>query len=218
MAVNRERKPETRVRKAIPTEVKDSALVAAKRGRIVEASVALFIRKGFHTTTTREIAREAGISIGALYEYVGAKEDVLYLVCDAIHREMESSLREEIGEGRDARETLHGAIDTYVRVCDRMQDSILLIYREMASLDEESRRYVLEHEERITGIFERILRDGAESKAFRLVDEKAVALMAHTVVVLGHMWAFRRWFLHGRYSVEEYIESQRALVLSRLES
>ncbi len=203
-------------RRAIPTLVKDSALVEERRRKIVEAAVELFIRKGYHPTTTREIARAAGVSIGSLYEYVQSKEDVLYLVCDAIHREMEARLREEIGEGKAALEILEDAIRGYLQVCDKMQDSILLIYRETASLDRESQRYVLQNEERIAQIFTEILNQGVADGSFRFEGSDALALMAHNIVVLGHMWAFRRWFLHGRFDLATYTRHQTSLVLREL--
>ena len=65
----------------IPTQVKDPNLVRRRRRQIVDAAVGLFIQQGFHKTTTRQIARAAGFSIGAVYEYVASKEDILYLVC-----------------------------------------------------------------------------------------------------------------------------------------
>lgn len=203
-------------KKAIPTQVKDLSLVTEKRRGIVDAAVGLFVRKGYHQTTTREIAREAGFSIGTLYEYIASKEDILYLVCEAIHGEMEDRL----GGGGDrllpVKERLEKAMGDYVRVCDRMQDSILLIYRETASLTAESRRYVLENEERITEVFSRILGDGVREGVFGLKGQKAVELMAHNIVVLGHMWAFRRWFLRGTFSVDEYVRHQTSLIMGEL--
>ena len=71
----------------IPTQVKNLALVEQRRRQIVDASVVLFIENGFHKTTTRQIAKASRISIGSLYEYIATKEDILYLVCDAIHAE-----------------------------------------------------------------------------------------------------------------------------------
>lgn len=208
--------PVEKPQKDIPTLVKDSTLVEEKRQRIVEAAVGLFIRKGYHQTTTREIARAVGFSIGSLYEYVQSKEDVLYLVCDSIHREMEARLRAALAEGRTVRQTLEDAIRTYFDVCDKMQDSILLIYRETASLQGESQRYVLENEERITQIFAGILEKGIEDGSFFFRDRKALQLMAHNIVVLGHMWAFRRWFLRERFSLSEYTRQQTSLILSEL--
>ena len=203
-------------RRSIPTLVKDPALVEEKRARIVEVAVELFISKGYHPTTTREIARAAKFSIGSLYEYVASKEDILYLVCDSIHNEIESSLRDELTEGATALETLERAIRGYLQVCDAMQDSILLVYRETASLDDDSQRYVLQNEERIAEIFAGILRRGAEDKSMSFQSEQALALMAHNIVVLGHMWAFRRWFLRERFTLQQYVEHQTALILREL--
>jgi len=62
----------------IPTQVKNQDLVQRRRRQIVDAAVELFIQNGFHKTTTRQIAKAAGVSIGSLYEYVANKDDVLY--------------------------------------------------------------------------------------------------------------------------------------------
>jgi AcrR family transcriptional regulator len=202
------------VQKKIPTQVKDNGLVAKRRRELVDAAVGLFVRQGFHKTTTREIAQAAGWSVGAVYEYVKAKEDILYLVCDAIHAEMEAAMKEGIAHADTGRATLEGAIAEYLRVCDRMQDAILLIYRETSSLPAAARKYVLRNEERITEIFADILSRGIEDGTLRARDAKARELMAHNITVLGHMWAFRRWFLSKNFTLEAYIEEQTALVLS----
>lgn len=205
-------------KRSIPTLVKDAALVEEKRRRIVEVAVNLFISKGYHQTTTREIARAAGFSIGSLYEYVASKEDILYLVCDSIHNEIESHLRDELTDGVTALETLERAFHGYLHVCDAMQDSILLVYRETASLDDESQRFVLQNEERIADIFAGILRRGVEDGSMSFESDRTLALMAHNVVVLGHMWAFRRWFLRERFSLDQYIKHQTALILRELKN
>ena len=209
-------KSAARHRKNIPTLVKDTDLVEKRRRQIVDAAVGLFIRKGFHPTTTREIARAAGFSIGTLYEYIESKEDVLYLVCEAIHSAVESEVRQAIKEGTNGRETLVNAIGNYLEVCDRMQDHILLIYQESSSLEPESLKYVLKSEERVTDIFEEILVQGKADRTLHLNGNKAVKLMAHNITGLGHMWTFRRWFLRRHYSLKEFIELQTSLVLSEL--
>ncbi|MBW2090820.1 MAG: TetR/AcrR family transcriptional regulator [Deltaproteobacteria bacterium] len=203
--------------KNIPTLVKDNSLVEKRRRQIVEAAMKLFVQKGFHPTTTREIARLAGISIGTLYEYIGSKEDVLYLVCEAIHAEMEAKIRQALDEDRSGRQTLVNAIANYLQVCDRMQDSILLIYQESKSLDHDALKYVLANDERITGIFQDILLKGlADGTLF--LNENDVKLIAHNIIVLGHMWTFRRWFLRRAFSLEDYIRVQTSFLLSELTS
>ncbi len=200
----------------IPTEVKDQDLVARRRRQVVDAAVQLFVQKGFHKTTTREIAKAAGFSIGTLYEYVKSKEDVLYLVCQAIHHQMEQRLQARLHLVERGSVALEAAIDVYFRVCDQMSDHILLIYQETKSLTPESRRYVLEHEERITAIFAELLRRGVEDYSLKPLGSGEVHLMAHNIAVLGHMWTFRRWSLGRRFSLDEYISYQRELIMGQL--
>jgi AcrR family transcriptional regulator len=202
--------------KSIPTEVKDNDLVARRRHQIVDAAVHLFIRKGFHKTTTREIAKAAGFSIGTLYEYVTSKEDVLYLVCQAIHSEMEQRLKQRLRHGINGARDLEAAIGVYFTVCDQMSDHILLIYQETKSLPAESRRFVLEHELRITGVFKELLVRGVADFSLRPMHPPEIELVAHNIMVVGHMWAFRRWALAPSFSLEQYIELQSDYLLGEL--
>ena len=44
------------------------------RKRILNVSKRLFLKKGFRETTTRDIAREAGINLSNLYHYFTSKD------------------------------------------------------------------------------------------------------------------------------------------------
>jgi len=205
----------TEKRKSIPSLVKDPKLIEKRREQIVEAAVNLFVHKGFHKTTTREIARSSGFSIGTLYEYIESKEDVLYLVCDAIHVEIESRLREAINFNGTGLKILKLALKSFIRVMDQMSDRVLLIYQEAKSLPKETLRFVLGREEGIAQVFVEIIRRGIADGSIRM-DEKHVKLMADNIMVLGEMWVFRRWALHKHYTLEEYTEKQIALLLNEI--
>jgi AcrR family transcriptional regulator len=199
--------------RVIPTQVKNKALVAQRRRQIVDASVNLFIEKGFHKTTTRQIAKASGISIGSLYEYIATKEDVLYLVCDAIHAEIERGVADALKRARNGRNPLAEVIREYFMVCHRMNDHILLIYQETQSLPNKYQRVVLENEIRITGIFTGVLARLIESGDLPRISPRQLDLVAHNISVLGHMWTFRRWFLANHYSIDEYIDFQTRSIL-----
>lgn len=50
---------------------------AATRLRIVETAQNLFLSQGFEATTTRDIARDAGIATGTLFNYFATKEEIV---------------------------------------------------------------------------------------------------------------------------------------------
>lgn len=198
----------------IPTQVKNQDLVQRRRHQIVDAAVELFIQNGFHKTTTRQIAKAAGVSIGSLYEYVASKEDVLYLVCDAIHAEMRRGMAEAMQRVAHQGNPLAEVVRAYLLVCDRMNDHILLIYQETQSLPHKWRRVVLENEVRITGLFTRALTALMADGKIPLLSEAAMDLIAHNIAVIGHMWTFRRWFLSRHYTIDDYIRHQTAFILN----
>ena len=199
--------------KDIPTQVKNPVLVDQRRRQIIDASVQLFIKNGFHKTTTRQIARAAGISIGSLYEYIESKEDILFLVCDAIHAEVERAVSEGMKHSGHGLASLAEVIREYFMVCHRMSDHILLIYQETQSLPSKWRRRVLENEVRITGIFVKVLDQLISRGELCDLEEGTLDLIAHNISVLGHMWTFRRWFLSRHYRIEDYINMQIDFIL-----
>jgi len=199
--------------KDIPTQVKDPDLVKRRRRQIADAAVQLFIEKGFHKTTTRQIARAAGSSIGSLYEYFTSKEDILYMVCESIHAEVERGVTGAMSRARGGGDALAGVIRESLTVCHQMGDFILLIYQESQSLLAQWQNRVLENELRITGLFVEVLARIAASGELPGIQEQHIELAAHNIVVLGHMWTFRRWYLARHYSLDDYIAHQTQFIL-----
>ena len=198
---------------AIPTQVKDPNLVERRRRQIADAAARLFVAKGFHKTTTRQIARAADISIGSLYEYFTTKEDILYIVCDFIHTEMERGVATAMADASGGRDALAKVIREYFMVCHRMSDFILMIYQETQSLPRQWQQRVLENELRITGLLVGVLARLSQSGELPHLDERSIELTAHNIMVMGHMWTFRRWFLAKHYSIEDYIKLQTDAIL-----
>lgn len=199
--------------KKIESQVKDKRLIETRRIEIVRAAVDLFVRKGFHKTTVREIAHEFGMSVGTLYEYIRTKEDILFLVCDYIHASVRDRVNPSLERATSSSESLKKAIDAYVRIIDEMQDYIVFLYQETKSLSHEDRKYIFGAEETMTAIFEEILKNGVGAGEFD-IPRKDIHLIAHNIMVMGQMWAFRRWAIRKKYSLKKYIDLQTGFILS----
>lgn len=66
-----------------------------KRERILEAGFELFCKKGYYETTTNEIAKVAGLSIGCLYSYFNDKDAIFYCILDDYHKKFLAFLSEQ---------------------------------------------------------------------------------------------------------------------------
>src|SRR5690348_4926955 len=77
------------------TFMKDSIqeqLIAARRNQILDAAIKVFAEKGFHPTTINNIAREAGIANGTIYNYFENKTALMLGILDRMN---ESDRRDE---------------------------------------------------------------------------------------------------------------------------
>lgn len=195
------------MKKAVKSAVKDPELIKKRREQMVKAAVHLFTEKGFHRTTTREIAKASGFSIGTLYEYIRTKDDVLFLVCDSIYEEVQARLQSLLTDDSKGIERLKNAITSYFQVIDEMQDEVLVMYQEVKSLPKEALSYVLEKEVEMTSMIEEVIRYCVREKVVFLT-EKQVKLAAHNILVQGQMWTFRRWSIQKLYNIEDYTKLQ----------
>lgn len=195
--------------------VKDEQLIKKRREQMIKGAVSLFTEKGFHRTTTREIAKQSGFSIGTLYEYIGAKEDVLYLVCDAIYEEVRDRLKQYLGTNTSGVERLKEAVAAYFKVIDEMEDEVLVMYQETKSLPKEALKYVLQKEMEMNDMIEQIVRDCVEEDAIALTNEE-IKMLAHNILVKGQMWTFRRWALQKEFTLEQYTQLQLKFLLTGL--
>ena len=73
-----------------------------KRGRILDAAVKVFARKGYFGARVSEIARNARVADGTIYLYFRNKEDILVSLFDEV-------MAEHIEKGRQELATVEGA-------------------------------------------------------------------------------------------------------------
>lgn len=114
----------------IPTTVKNQRLVKQRRRQIVLAAIKLFSLNGFHKTTLKELAEEAGLSYGNIYDYVGSKEDIFFLIHDFLASSAMEILNRSIEGIQDPIQKLRRMVRGEFNLMDQWADALLLIYQE----------------------------------------------------------------------------------------
>ncbi len=199
-------------RRSIETVVRNRELVAQRHEEIFKAASRVFISRGYHRATVREIAEEAGLSLGSLYSYIRSKEDILYLVFDKLTTTLRENIRKALDGMEDPVEQITAAFRADLGTTEQYQDEILLMYQETKSLDQESLHAVLSREAEYVRFFEDILRLGYERGVFK-GDPR---LSADIITYLCSILALRRWNLRRRFSSDEAIEGMIAFMLRGL--
>lgn len=196
----------------IETVVQNRELVQQRHQQICKAATRVFISQGYHRTTVREIAKEAGLSLGSLYSYIRTKDDILYLVFEDVTSALRENIRQAV-EGIDGPvERITTALRVVLKTIEQHQEEILLLYQESKSLGRESLQAVLSREAEYVQFFEDILRPGYDDGIFRGDPRLSADIIAYLCSIL----ALRRWNLRHRFSSDEVVDGLIAFTLRAL--
>jgi AcrR family transcriptional regulator len=189
--------------KTVETKIKNPKRVNLRRKQIIEGAIKVFIEKGFHLATTREIAEASGITEGTLYNYVRSKEDIVYIVYDYITRILRKEFNDAIEDIDDPKERLMAAMRQNLTSIHNYQDLVMFIYKASTHLDKESLHEVLARETEYIESFEDLLRNYYQG---RNVSEAKIKLAADLLAYIPVVVTFRRWSLRRRFDSMEKVQ------------
>ena len=82
------------------------------RAHVLDTALDLFRRRGFERTTMRDIARSAGLSLGAAYHYFPSKDDLVHAYYQWMQEEHERLVRERSVSGSGLEEKVRTLLVT----------------------------------------------------------------------------------------------------------
>ena len=198
--------------RTIRTFSNDEKLVKERRRQIIACAIEVFLKKGYEETTMADIAKACDMSKGLLYHYVSSKDDILYLIA----YDQAEGTRRGFGAFRDEcekmspMEALLKYIRYYYQVVHDTQDYQVFLNQVAVKLPRADRYILFDADNFARDVLDAILKRGVESGEFEIED---TALMAHNILLMGRVWADRRWFLQRHYSFEDYLKIQTNTIL-----
>jgi AcrR family transcriptional regulator len=187
----------------IKTATKNDGLVRERRARLVKAAIEVFLEKGFHNATVRDIGRAAKMTQGTIYNYVRSKDDILYMVCDQIVSEYQSQTRQALVHSRGPVERVRSAVRAVSEVMYHHRREILLIYQDSHLLERRSLRVIQARVEEFIGMFEQLITDAARELKMSLPYPH---FSANILTFLPVMIALRGWSLRKELSKEQVVD------------
>jgi len=180
-----------------------SAKWQARRHEIVDASAAVFAQRGYHATSTTELCEANGIGKGALYYYIGSKEQLLAAIHDRVMDEVMLGADRAALSGGAPPQQLATLGEELLDVIFRFPDHVWVFLHDYPALTGKNaemfrqRRRAYEH--RVETVFER----GITAGDFRPIDVK----LAVTGWLGMHNYTYLTLRSGGHFSVREVAKS-----------
>ncbi len=190
-----------------------AARIEWRLGQILTAATKLLSQQGFQKMLITDLAKEAGVSVGTIYQYVNTKEDILLLVVNDIIESYRREVPAAMEDVEDPVERLAAGFRAYCMVVDAHRTAALLAYQETKSISKEGRERLMQLEVETNSYFSGCIEDGMKSGKFATVEPAAVSA---TLTMLAHMWALKHWYLNSLFDVTSYVDSQLSFIVRSL--
>ncbi|MFD0418194.1 TetR/AcrR family transcriptional regulator [Streptomyces sp. NPDC127108] len=167
--------------------------------RLLIAAVDAFAERGYHATTTRDIAGRAGMSPAALYIHYKTKEELLHRISRLGHDKALAILRAAAdGEGTAA-DRLSAAVRSFVRWHAGHHTTARVVQYELDALSAEHRTEIVVLRRLSDAAVREIINDGVRAGEFDVPDVPGT-----TLAVLSLCIDVARWFdVGGRRTPDE---------------
>jgi AcrR family transcriptional regulator len=157
--------------------------------RLLVAAVEAFAERGYHATTTRDIAGRAGMSPAALYIHYKTKEELLHRISRIGHDKALDILRTAAGGEGSAAERLADAVSSFVRWHAGRRTTARVVQYELDALGPEARAEILALRRQVDAEVRGIIEDGVAAGEFDVADVQGT-----TLAVLSLCIDVARWF------------------------
>lgn len=163
--------------------------------RVRAAALRLFARDGFSAVSMRQIAREVGVQVGALYGYTPDKQSLLSDL-------MQAHMDEVLAGWASAVDALPRAAGSVARLARFVQfhidfhidrpDAVFVAYMELRSLSPENFARIEAQRRAYEDALEAILRDGVAAGLFEVPDTKL-----GTLALIAMLTGVNTWYREG---------------------
>jgi AcrR family transcriptional regulator len=179
------------------------------RSRLLAAAVAAFAARGFHGTTTRDIAAAAGMSPAALYVHHRSKEELLHQISRAGHEATLALVEEAVASSGRPVEQLARLVEDFVRHHAVAHTSARIVNYELAALSEPHLAEITELRHRIDSVVRDLVERGVAAGDFTTPDP---VMTASALLSMGIDVA--RWYRdEGSWSPGDVAAHYRELAL-----
>ena len=153
-----------------------------KRLRIIIAATAVFSRKGFHRAKIEEIAEEADVGKGTVYEYFASKKELFLEMILHTHDQYQDRVRQDLFGADTIYEKLQALFDVTMQFLEQHKEMAKILLADHPPVDEETHRFLMEKEQQKIEDFSKVLDAAVERKEIRPVNTNAAAR-----VILGSL-------------------------------
>ena len=157
--------------------------------KILNATFYVSATSGFDRMSLRDLSRQTGMSMGAIYSCISKKEDIAMMIADIVRLSSEL-IRDHAQKSESPWQRIEQSIRYHLYASTLLQSWYFFLYFETRSLPEEQQQNSIQIEVDAIELFEQQIKEGIKAGNFETQNPNMVA---NTIVVLLEDWYLKPW-------------------------
>ncbi len=183
-------------------KVKNEKIAVKNLALIIKTTIRLSNEIGFYSMSMRDLSRETGLSMGALYSYFPGKGRLLDMIHHLGGKTVMRVLQTYIEKEESPAEKLETAVRAHLYLSEIMKDMFYFFYMETKNLNKKNRKTPVASELLTERVFIDILKEGVKKGIFKIDD---ILLTGSVIKAMLQDWYLKRWkYRKRRINVEKY--------------
>lgn len=110
----------------------------ARREQILDVSVQVFARRGFHSASMNDVAEAAGVTKPVLYQHFESKQELYLALLDEAGARLRAAITTAVATARNGKQATELGFKAYFRWVSDDHDAFLLLFGSRANRDDQS--------------------------------------------------------------------------------
>lgn len=167
---------------------------------LIQASISLFVEKGFSATSIQDIVDRVGVTKGSFYYHFKSKEELLMHIQSSYIDDLLRRQNQILESAENAKDRLVKIVELLIRDIEEQGEIGKVYYREIRHLAPENAAMIRHKRAEFRDKIETVVKEGIESGEFRGGLEPRMA----TFAILGVTnWSYQWFNPSGTLSVAE---------------
>lgn len=183
-----------------------SKIKAAKNGTkkdvITQKGATLFRKKGFASSSMRELAESIGVEASSLYNHIGSKSEILQIICFKVANDFNMHLNEVEKTPCSAVVKLENLIRFHIHMMLDTYDEVYVANHEWKQLEEPFLSNFLNQRKIYEGRLVEIINEGISSGEFKEINPHVAVL-----IILSAVRGLELWQRHKKNVSTEELEN-----------
>ena len=178
----------------------------SRRNAIVDTSAEVFARRGYHGTGIAELCIANDLGKGALYHYIGSKEELLAAIHDRVMDEVIASGERVAAAAGKPSKQLAMLGDELLDIITRYPDHVWVFLHEFPALTGERAEQFRTRRRQFERRVEDILQAGVDAGEFRDIDPRLTAMAWFGMHNYTYLWLKREGALSAHDVAQRFAD------------